>query len=302
MKKLSHYLEYLATRILTAIAARLPLNLTRKTGRLLGRFFFNSIKIRRRHTINNLSHAFPKFSPDLIEKTGRKTYENIGMTMFEYLHLVKAGKSEFEKRVQVHNVELLEEALKAGKGAILLTGHFGGWEIAAAWLSLFGYPVTYMYKKPKNPYIDKLVLQTRQSCGMKMVERNLGIRTYIAALKAGEFACLLADQDGGRKGIFIDFMGRPASTPVGPAVFAYKTGAPIIFFILFRDEHNNLHLQFENLAYDIQNLEKEEAIREIVVAYTRNLEKWIKKYPDQWFWMHRRWMTKKENQKNALAR
>lgn len=292
MKKLSHYFEYLATRFLSAIVAHLPFKLARRTGRVLGRFFFDFIKIRRRHTISNLTHAFPKYSPQQVEETGRKTYENIGMSMFEYLALVNSGKAGFESHIIVHNTELLDRTLNAGKGAILLTAHFGAWEIAAAWLSIFGYPVTYMYKKPKNPYVDKLILQTRQSCGMKMVERSRGIRTYLSALKTGEFACLLADQDGGRKGIFVDFMGRPASTPVGPAVFAYKTGAPIIFFVLFRDVHNKLHLQFEEIEYNIHQLEKEEAIHKIVVAYTQKLEKWIRKYPDQWFWMHRRWMTK----------
>ncbi len=297
MKTITYYLEYLATRFLTAIAARLPLSLARKTGRGLGCFFFDVVKIRRCHTINNLTHAFPQKSTVEIENLGRRTYENIGMSMFEYLHLVATGKDGFSKLVHVHNAVLLDTALRAGKGAILLTAHFGGWETAAAWLSINGYPVTFMYKKPKNPYIDRLVLQKRQSCGMKMVERSLGIRTYLQALRAGEFTCLLADQDGGRKGIFLDFMARPASTPVGPAVFAHKTGAPIIFFILHRDEQNNLHLHFEQLDYNIDNLEKADAVRTVATAYTRHLESWIRTYPDQWFWMHRRWMTKEKKQK-----
>ncbi|KAA3619687.1 MAG: hypothetical protein DWQ05_02890 [Calditrichaeota bacterium] len=301
MKKIKHILEFLGTRLLYSFAGLLSLKFARTLGQNLGRFGFAVIKIRRHHTLANLANAFPQLSKSEIEKLGVQAYQNFGMSMFEYVHATSSKHDQLIKHIQIENSHLLDAALKAGKGAILLTAHFGGWESAAAWLSLNGYPVTFMYKKPKNPYIDKLILQTRESFGMNMVERNLGVRTYLKTIKSGKFACLLADQDGGRKGIFVDFMGRPASTPVGPAVFAYKTGAPLIFFVLYRDKQNQLHLCFEKIDYDIAGMAKEKAIEYLVKTYTSHLEKWIKKYPNQWFWMHRRWMTKEKNPVNKTT-
>lgn len=246
----------------------------------------------------NLKHAFPQKSDSELERVAFHTYKNFLTSLLEYIYLTAPGKNRLEKLVQVQNADLLDATVKASGGVILLTAHFGGWETAGAWLSIKGYQITYMYRKPKNPYIAKLLLQTREASDMNMIEKGAGIRPFLQALQSDEPICLLADQDGGRKGIFVDFMGRPASTPVGPAVLANKTGAPIIFFILYRDSANALHLNFEKIEYEIEGLEKEAAVRAIVIAYTRQLEKWIYKYPDQWFWMHRRWMTKeKKSQK-----
>ncbi|MCA9733645.1 MAG: lysophospholipid acyltransferase family protein [Deferribacteres bacterium] len=298
MKNVKYYLEYLATRFLYTLVRLLPLQIIRVFGHGLARLAFNVLKIRRRHMQENLKHAFPQKSDSELERVAFHTYKNFLTSLLEYIYLTAPGKNRLEKLVQVQNADLLDATVKASGGVILLTAHFGGWETAGAWLSIKGYQITYMYRKPKNPYIAKLLLQTREASDMNMIEKGAGIRPFLQALQSDEPICLLADQDGGRKGIFVDFMGRPASTPVGPAVLANKTGAPIIFFILYRDSANALHLNFEKIEYEIEGLEKEAAVRAIVIAYTRQLEKWIYKYPDQWFWMHRRWMTKeKKSQK-----
>lgn len=284
-------LEYAGVRLVGWVAQILSLQAARAAGRRLGRFAFDVLKIRRGVTLQNLARAFPEKSEQEIDLLGRATYEQFGMMMLEYLRVPALQPSDILRLVQCDDHSPLDTALAGGKGGVLLTGHFGNWEYLGAWLSAKGYPVTYMFQNQANPYVGRLIRRYRERMGMQVVPRGIALREYLKALHSGRFVAALADQDSGRHGVFVEFLGRQASTPTGPARFALKTGAPIVFGVTVRDADGNLHARFESVPVAQKETAPSDALKETVAAYTRTLEKWILKYPDHWFWMHRRWKT-----------
>ena len=279
-------------KFLAFLARRLSLRRARWIGRGLGRLIFDLIKIRKQVTIDNLSRAFPEKSPAEIYQIARATYEHFGMMMMETVKLWSLQPADIKQLIRLDDPSALDRALQEGRGAILLTGHFGNWEYLGAWVATSGYPTTYMFQEQANPYVDHFIREYRQRMGMQVIPRGMALREYLRALRAGRFVAAVADQDAGRNGIFVKFLGQLSSTATGPARFAFKTGAPILFAISYRDENDDLRACFEylDIEYDTDNQEK--AIRQIVESYTQKLESWIRKYPNQWFWMHKRWKTK----------
>ncbi len=292
-KKIRHLLEYFGVRLLGAAAMTLPLDTVRMLGRGLGWFTFRVIRIRREVTLENLRNAFPEKSAGEILALGLATYKQFGMMMVEYLRMPKIRPEDIFKLLQVDDDSALKKARDAGKGAILLTAHFGNWEYLGIHVTASGYPTTYLFQEQSNPLVDKMIRDYRVGIGMDVVPRGMAVRSTLRALQKGRFVAFVADQDAGRNGIFIDFLGRPASTPTGPARFAIKAGAPVILCLCYRDETGNLHGHYETLYEPTQSEKKstEETVRSILTVYNRALEKWIRDYPDHWFWMHKRWKT-----------
>ncbi len=292
-KKIRHLLEYFGVRLLGAAAMTLPLGMVRMLGRGLGWLTFRVIRIRREVTLENLRNAFPEKSAGEILALGLATYKQFGMMMVEYLRMPKIRHEDIFKLLQVDDDSALKKARDAGKGAILLTAHFGNWEYLGIHVTASGYPTTYLFQEQSNPLVDKMIRDYRVGIGMDVVPRGMAVRSTLRALQKGRFVAFVADQDAGRNGIFIDFLGRPASTPTGPARFAIKAGAPVILCLCYRDETGNLHGHYETLYEPTQSEKKstEETVRSILTVYNRALEKWIRDYPDHWFWMHKRWKT-----------
>ncbi|RMD99677.1 MAG: hypothetical protein D6814_05140 [Calditrichaeota bacterium] len=296
LKAVKHLIEYAGVRVLALGANKLSISQARWLGRVLGEFTFNVIRIRREVTLANLSMAFPQKSTEQIVEIAKSTYQHFGMMLMETLKLLSMDAQEVKRLLQVENPAPFDQAQSAGKGAILITGHFGNWEYYGAWISASGYPATYMFQEQANPYVSKFIRRFRERMGMEVVPRGMALRSYLKALKQGRFVAALVDQDAGKNGIFVEFMGRQASTPTGPARFALKTGAPMLFGVAWRNEDNNLQAYAEPIRVDYKGLEAEAAVRLIVETYTRMLEKWIRKYPHQWFWMHKRWKTRPGNE------
>jgi KDO2-lipid IV(A) lauroyltransferase len=304
MRKIKHLFEYTGVIFLSRLVAMLSLAAARALGRFLGRVIFSIFHIRRRVTLTNLKQAFPGKGPHELRKIAAKTYENFGMMMLEFLRAPAMSQKEIHDAiVSVKNQHLLDEAHDAGKGAIFLTAHFGNWEFNGGWVGYRGYPMSVMVQEQSNPYVDRLMRRCRKHMGMRPIHRGTAMRSYLKALKSGEYAVMLADQDAGRDGVFVDFFGRKASTAVGPARFHLKTGAPVLLFMTYRDAKGDLHLEIEKLPLPIATGDRQQAMREIMQNYYRHLESWIRRYPDHWFWMHKRWKTQpqQENVKKAAS-
>ncbi|HHL72044.1 MAG TPA: hypothetical protein ENJ29_06005 [Bacteroidetes bacterium] len=293
-KKIRHLLEYAGVRLLTAVVTAVPLTAARGLGRALGWLTFTAVRIRRDVTLENLRHAFPEKDEREIKAVALATYKQFGMMMVEYLRMPKIRPQDIFSLLHVADDSPLRQAHAAGKGAILLTAHFGNWEYLGIHVTASGYPTTYLFQEQSNPLVDALIRDYRVGIGMDVVPRGMAVRSTLRALQKGRFVAFVADQDAGRNGIFIDFLGRPASTPTGPARFAIKAGAPVVFCLCYRDEGGDLHGYYETL-YDPATAgaaSPDETVRTILTLYNRTLEKWIRDYPDHWFWMHKRWKTR----------
>lgn len=298
MRRFKHWLEYQGTRFLFFLAQRLPLAYLLVLGAGLGKLTFSILRIRRRVALENLMHAFPEKSATELKTIACRSYENFGRMMLEYLRLPGLAPEELQRRIgfaMPREQNSYEQALRLGKGAICMTGHFGNWEYMGALVAQMQYPMVYLYQEQNNPYVDAMIRRIRTKMNMPSIPRGAALRGILKALREKKFVAILADQDAGSNGIFVDFLGRPASTAQGPAAFVLKTQAPIVFCVAIREPHGRHRVEAELLTFNFSENDvsaEEEKLRRITETWTKVLEKYIRQYPDHWFWMHRRWKTK----------
>jgi KDO2-lipid IV(A) lauroyltransferase len=301
MRRLKHRLEYLGTLFLLFLARILPLSWVLALGKALGKLTFSVLRIRRRVALENLAHAFPEKSRAELKNIARRSYENFGMMLLEYLRLPKLSEEELRRIITFRapkDEEPLKQALALGKGAVCMTGHFGNWEYLGALFSALKYPMVYLYQEQNNPYVDRLIHETRTRMQMPSIPRGAALRGILKALRERKFVAILADQDAGSNGQFVDFLGRPASTGRGPAAFVLRSQAPIVFCVAIRQPGGKHAVECELLTFNFskdgsqRGWSEEKQLRYITEAWTKVLEKYIRRYPDHWFWMHRRWKTR----------
>jgi len=301
MRRLKHWLEYQGVLFLLFMAQTLPWSWVLWFGKIIGKLTFSILRIRRRVALENLAQAFPEKAAVELKPIARRSYENFGMMMLEYLRLPKLSPGELLQRISFtmpREQNPYEQALALGKGAICMTGHFGNWEYMGALVALMQYPMVYLYQEQNNPYVAALIRDIRAKMNMASIPRGAALRGILKALREKKFVAILADQDAGSNGLFVDFLGRPASTGRGPAAFVLKTAAPIVFCVAIRQPGGYHRVEAELLTFDFSENDAtadsadEEKLRQITVAWTKVLEKYIRQYPDHWFWMHRRWKTK----------
>jgi KDO2-lipid IV(A) lauroyltransferase len=198
---------------------------------------------------------------------------------------------QFFGKIEVQGWEHLEAVHRAGKGGIFVTGHIGNWELSAAYAAKKGYPVNVVAKRIYLEALNQKLVTMRERMGVRTLYRDLSMRTMIRHLQENEFLGIVPDQDVRRiGGIFVDFFGRPAYTPVGPALLALASGAPILMVRDIRTGPRHL-LAFDPPFYAERKGPREQEVRRLVTRYTNRLEEFIREHPDQWVWFHRRWRT-----------
>ncbi len=290
-RRVKHLAEYLLFRGLLLVLSRLSWTKAQALGRALGSLTWRILRIRRRVTLDNLEHAFPDLPPFGRREIARSCYRQFGSTFLELCQLPRVAPPGILARTRITHPEYFEEARAQGRGAILLTGHIGNWEVGGAAVAQLGHPTWVLVRPQNNRRVDAYVTRARESSGMRVLSTDRGLRPVMRLLAANEFLAILADQDAGRDGVFVPFFGRPASTPLGPVRFARLARCPIIFGYGLRQPDGSFLLEMPpplRVREDLPPLEAEmEALRRSV-SY---LEEMVRRYPDQWFWMHRRWKT-----------
>ncbi|MCJ7457693.1 MAG: lysophospholipid acyltransferase family protein [candidate division Zixibacteria bacterium] len=291
MRKIKHQIEYLFTRGVGILVQILPYNAAVFIGSFLGDLAFSLLRIRRKVTIDNLKRAFGKtYTEKEFRKIAREAYRNIGRGFVEYA-MFPVLKNRLDKLVEFEGLENFDKALKDRKGAVLIAGHFGSWELMGAATRQKGYPIDFLVGEQHNLLVDNLMNKYRQLMRIGIIKMGVATRGVIKALRNNRFVAMLSDQDAGRDGAVVDFFGYPASTPKGPAAFALKTGAPIIMAFIIRKNNGKQRVILEEPIYIQESSNKEEDIRKLTQAYTSLLEDYVRKYPDHWFWPHRRWKS-----------
>lgn len=266
-------------------------------GNGLGWFVFKILRVRRQVVMDNLAKAFPEKTEQELLETANRTYQNFAKMIFDYMRYPVMAKADVLNMCEMENPEHFDWILENGKGGVLISGHFGSWELMGAYIAQCGYPISFLVGKQKNSRVNNVMNENRAMMGIGIIQMGMAVRGVIKALRNNEMIALLSDQDARKDGVFVDFMGRKASTPQGPAVFAIKTGAPILFACSVRQPNGRHRIistvfRFEHLKDLTLN-----NIQEVTQAYTSALEKMIRKYPDHWFWMHKRWKTRPPEEK-----
>lgn len=283
-------IEYFLFLSLSYLVRFLGLRLSRHFAYILSLIFFYVIPIRKKTVIENLTHAFPDYPTQKIKVIAFNSYNSFLITLVELLNFPSFDKCRMEKFLVCPNKDLIVEKHQLQKGVILVSAHFGNWEYMALSVSLqIQIPFAIIVKKQSNMLVSDWLDNMRTKFGNKIVPLGLSVRNIYTELKNKNVIAMLADQRGPAEGIRIEFMGRLTSVYSGPAILALKTNAPIIFGIPVRQPDYSYIVYLEEL--DLNNLpeDKDQKVIEISKRYIHTLEKYIKRFPEQWFWMHKRW-------------
>ena len=247
---------------------------------------YNFIPKRKETAISNIRIAFPSKSSIEVNQILKDCYQFFTYNFIQFM----AFPPKYDSlKIKVDGREILNDALKNDKGVILISAHFGVWEVLGHWFGVNDYPLRGVAQKQKNRGANKFFEEKRKLSGISQVYRKTNIEILYEVLHQKEILGLVSDQDAKQKGVFVDFFNKPASTHKGAALFHQRTGAPMIFGVCLQTKFNEYRIK-------ITAIESEEnTVETITQNYTSALEVLIKKYPEQYFWFHKRWKTKETN-------
>lgn len=287
-------LEYLIARSLLALFAVLPLRLALSVGSTMGRigYFFSGRLCRT--GLRNLELAFPDLDARRREELLRGCFRNLGKLLGVFSHFGKSRPEALRELINCRGLEHLEAAEKSGRGVILFTGHIGAWELSSFGLSLFGHPLSFLVRRIDNPKIEALVERSRTRRGNRTIDKRSAAREMLQLLQAGGTLGILVDLNTlDREGIFVDFFGRPASTTFVLAKLALRTGALVLpVFAPWDGPHGRVALTIDEPLSFERTGEEAEDVRRLTQLFTSVVEKYVRQYPEQWLWIHRRWKTR----------
>jgi KDO2-lipid IV(A) lauroyltransferase len=289
-RRIKHRFEYWIIRSLGALIRAIPYRTALAIGSFLGWLAFDVLRIRRKVTMINLQNSLGG-EPGKLKVIGRGAYKNFAKSMVEYALFPSLDKTSIPRMVELQGAENFDSALAAGRGAIVVAGHFGSWELMGAAVSQMGYPVDFLVGEQHNLLVDGMMNDYRRCMGIGIIKMGAAAKGIIKALNSNRLVAMLSDQDAGSDGTIVQFFDRPASTPKGPAAFALKMNCPIIMAFIIRESSGKQGIVIEKPIFGQRTGDKEEDIRNLTQAYTGLLEDYVRKYPDHWFWPHRRWKS-----------
>ena len=285
-----HRVQYGALRAVIGALRMIGWRRASAFGAKLGALGYSPFGIRRRVVERQIAAAFPGLSHDDVLTLARASYEHLGRTSIEAALLPSIGQEGLLALFDgVDNWGAVEKAMSAGKGLIFVTGHIGNWELAGAYVAARGIPLDVVARHMENPLFDRYLTSTRERIGMSVVHDSDAVRRTPRALRGGRAVAFLSDQGVlGLASTFVPFFGMPAKTPRGPAVFALRFGVPVVFGCALRQPDGRYRMSFETITVQDTG-DRERDVDAIVAAYTKTLERWVRRAPEQYFWHHRRW-------------
>ncbi|MCE5272989.1 lysophospholipid acyltransferase family protein [bacterium] len=290
-KKVSHLLEYVAARVAIAALRAAPQRTALAFGGRLGEFAWDRIGMRRGEVRRELALSFPDLGAPELESLGRRCYVNLGRVFVEMFLAPTLSTERMAALIEMDGRAVLEEALAEGRGVVNVTFHYGDWELMGAYTARLGYPLDVIARGQKNPWFHRYVTRMRTASGMRLIPVTQAPRAVPRALRQGRIVSFLADQDAHGEGEFVPFLGRPASTPKGPALYAFRYGCPVVFTLMLPLPDGRWRVHFER-APRPETVDREQFVRELTAWYTRRLEDFVRQRPEHWFWPHRRWKTR----------
>lgn len=283
-------LEYILFLTLGKIFSLLGLNLSRKSAYILAAVFFYIIPIRKKTTIENLRFAFPEKSKKEIKKIAFESYLNFATVLAENFVIKNYTTDKIKSLLKVENANVLDSAIEKDRGLILLSAHFGNWELGAISFALnTKKQFNIIVKSQRNPLVNKWMNDLRTNWGNKVVPLGASIRNILLELKNKNIVALVADQRGPSDGMRINFFGREAVVYPGPAQLSIKSNIPIIYVLTLRRKDFSYKAIIKEISTENLPENNEDKVLEISKRHTQFLEEIIRKYPGQWLWMHKRW-------------
>ena len=252
-------------------------------------------KFSRSEYVKNVMMETLGISETEAESLRRSCYENFVLNSMEMAKLKYISDEDVLNMLEVEGYEHLEEAYKKGHGVIIMSGHFGLWEYIPQWAAVKGYNVTTVVRRQNNKYADQWFEEMRRAHGGKTTDSGMGLREILRALKDGYLLGLMMDQDNGKKGIFVKFMNKWCSAPVGPAMISLKLKSPIVPLFIFPNYEGKHLFKLYPPIYPENYENTVEGQQKLTQDYNELYEKIVREHPEQWFWLHRRWKTQPED-------
>ncbi len=290
VKPAAAHVSPLARLISTALLGglnALPRAWQHRLARLIGALAFG-VGIRRQVALENLRAAFPEWSADERHKLARRAYANMALAALESLTARELSDSHLDQSVVVENWPAVQSAIDAGKGVLVATAHFGSWELFGAVMARRGMKLNVVVR-PLKGAINAKIVEARQEAGIRLILQRGALTKMLQSLARGEVVAQLVDQVvPAKQGVFVPFFGRLASTTQALSMAARRSGAPV-FVMMSAREGERLRVFAEGPIPMPQSGDARRDLHDHVAAVTVVIEKYIRRYPDQWLWLHRRW-------------
>jgi Kdo2-lipid IVA lauroyltransferase/acyltransferase len=282
-------LEYGAVLLVRALVRVMPWAAVRGVGRALGILFYALDRKHRRVTLDNLARAFPARSERERRATARAVFAHFGRLLFDLIKFSALTPGHMLERVEFEGEERIRQAQAQGRGYFIFSGHFGFWELHALVHGLRLGPLGMMVRPLNNPYLDAMLTRVRQLTGNTVIDRSGGVRRVLRELQANHGVAVLIDQHiHTPDAVYVDFFSRPAATTSLLASLAGRTGAAVVPVFTIPLPGGRYRMIYETPVPP-----PEDASPEAIVAFTQRctdvLEMYVRRYPDLWLWMHRRW-------------
>ncbi|MCF0233972.1 MAG: lysophospholipid acyltransferase family protein, partial [Thermoguttaceae bacterium] len=290
--KIVDYSVYLVVRIVICVVQSLSLDVCRRGAEALAFLFNDVLRARGKLVDANLYCAFPELSARERKDLSRRMWRHLFLMVAEVaLAPRRLNQLNWWKHVKLERPFWMLHALHDDRPLILITGHFGNFEMGGYTLGVLGYPTFSVARKLDNPYLDAFIRDFRGTTGQFIIDKNEGYEDILTVLKHNGTMAFLADQSAGPKGAWIDFFGRPASAFKAPTLLSLQYDAPIIVCAATRRDEEPMNFALTNLAtLDPRNLPPDvRTVKEITQWHASKMEEAIRKYPDQYWWLHNRW-------------
>jgi KDO2-lipid IV(A) lauroyltransferase len=296
--RIKGFIEYTLARSVLGIFGWMPRRIAHIAAGAFAWLGFHLARRQRIAGLQNLRMAFPELADEERERILRGCFQNLGRLLVEFSHFPDLNKDNISQLVFYDGLENYQEALRRGRGVIFLTGHFGSWELSSFAHSIFGYPMNFVVRPIDNARVDDLITRYRTLGGNIPIERKSTARDILRALRKNEAVGILFDQNTTRsEGVFAEFFGIPAATTSAIATLALRTGAAVIPGFLIWEERLGRHrLRFDPPVKLIETGDPARDVVENTQLFNQILEGYVRKYPEQWLWIHRRWKTRLEGE------
>ncbi len=297
LKKSRYFIGWILFKTSSLIIGYLPLKLIHKISNLLGILGFYLAKKFRKVSLESLNIAFgDKLSDREKKKLIKATLKNFARLILENFAFFKRPHL-IKKYVKVKGLENLREALGQRKGVIGLTAHFGNFPLLCVRLSSLGFKINVLARPMRDSRMDREVTNMRERFRVRTIysyPKDTAVKNSLQALRRNELLIIQMDQNFGTGGVEVEFFGKKAATPRGPIVFALRANSPVVPMFIIRDKKNPLfqEIVIERPYYLKKDKDLQTAIFEYVQKFTNLTEDYIKRYPDHWSWMHKRWKSK----------
>jgi KDO2-lipid IV(A) lauroyltransferase len=295
-KDIKYSLLVAAIKVLLVLIRVLPRKVSMQMAAGLGTLAFWLIKEERIKTIRNLTIAYgEEKSAAEIAAMARDVWVNLGKSGVEFA--IKMGQEDpedFFKDLEVRGKEFLQQAIQNGKGGLALISHIGCWEGTAMGIPMLGFPAYAIGKRLGNEKLNKLLFESRGKKGVPTLARGSSYKTILRTLRENNIIGILIDQDTDVRGVFVDFYGKPAHTPIGAAMLAMDSGAPVLPMFYLKKPDDTYEFIIEKEIPLVKTGNRRQDMEENTRRFHEVIEKYIKKYPTQWVWMHNRWKTTPE--------